>query len=53
MNIKEVISLINEDIKVQKDFLKKEPQYKKSIEWRIIGMMMLKDKLESSEEKHG
>jgi len=46
---KEVLKLIDEDIKIQKEFLKKQPQNKKSIEWRIIGMRLLR--LEINEKK--
>jgi len=46
---KDVLKLIDEDIKIQKEFLKKQPQNKKSIEWRIIGMRLLR--LEINEKK--
>ena len=46
---KDVLKLIDEDIKIQKKFLKKQPQNKKSIEWRIIGMRLLM--LEINKEK--
>lgn len=38
---KDILKLIDEDIKIQKDFLK-EPGNERSIEWRITGMELLK-----------
>ena len=48
---KDVLKLIDEDIKIQKEFLKKQPQNKKSIEWRIIGMRLLRLEINGKKEQ--
>jgi len=44
--VEDIFEWINKEIETQKEFLKKQPQNKKSIEWRIIGMQLLKKDLE-------
>ena len=41
-----VFDFIDEDIKIQKEHLKNQPENRKSIEWRITGMEFLRRHIE-------
>jgi hypothetical protein len=48
--IEKVTTWINEDIEIQKDMIKKHIEFKKSADWRIIGMELLRSKLQHTEK---
>ena len=42
---KEILEIIDDDIKIQREMIEKYPQHKKSAEWRIIGFQLIKQKI--------
>jgi len=44
-----ILNILDKDITEQRNMIRSYPQHKKSIEWRIIGMKLLMERIKTKE----